>query len=494
LFFSEVSLGMQNDGFFRRANTDTNANKLFGQVMAHLFDSTRRIRELNYPWQPKQESSLFQLDTLKLTCNAALREFHMPAMGSAMAVNQTTKNMIVLLSLPTPPDRTASANWWKWIGYGVFSKRARAYSSLESLSLVNIRSLSSADMKSFAALISSEHPEEDLFSSGRGQIDERDATLKANTPIRWCDDDDSTLSFPAAIRHVRTFSDDGSSEWVNVIVPGFGKCQVQRQELDFSEVETINTPTKLISLTLSFEKIERTISDGLPEFLSTVGRHLLSLTLDLPDLSLEEREIIARCPNLETLSICGQAGNLQYHLADIGNCDGLTEAEPIGKISVPTLAGDLSDVDNPLVKCIRQVRVFPSLHLQTFASEMKALVRMLKKNRTLEYIEVVGFEQLEPHIGDLRKQHNKRVERSIPLPIENKTAFLSVMSSTSEHTKEVKKTKRVSSSQSSLKKLDHHVLAEIFGFASTPVRREVFFHWENDDMEGAEEVLTALFG
>ncbi|KAF4031273.1 hypothetical protein GN244_ATG16917 [Phytophthora infestans] len=38
----------------------------------------------------------------------------------------------------------------------------------------------------------------------------------------------------------RIFGDDGSSEWVNVLVPGHGRCYVQRTELELQDTSAVS--------------------------------------------------------------------------------------------------------------------------------------------------------------------------------------------------------------------------------------------------------------
>lgn len=272
-------------------------------------------------------------------------------------------------------------------------------------------------------------------------------------------------TFPTPVQPVRIFSDDGSSEWVDVIVPGFGRCQVQRDELQFNEASTVETSSSgLTSLTLSFEKLEWTFSDGLPDFFSAVGPSLKSLTLDVPNLELNEREIIELCPNLDKLSLCARVVDIQFYLSDYHPNDESSGDRSIDCHSVKTLSRDLSNMRNPLVKTVCQLRVYPSLSPSSFASEMKYLERMLKMNRSLEYLEVVALEEHQQFIEDLRKQHLRRVNRSLKLSTEKKIAFLNVLSSKRKATEGTKKSKSETlSSRSALCKIDRHVPSLFLG-------------------------------
>lgn len=97
------------------------------------------------------------------------------------------------------------------------------------------------------AIIESDHPEELLCGLPRGVKEERDAMLTSGAPVRWQFDENGQpvtssrpLTFPSPIskkKFVLDFSDDGESRWVDVMVPGLGRCQVQRDDLVFYEAQ-----------------------------------------------------------------------------------------------------------------------------------------------------------------------------------------------------------------------------------------------------------------
>lgn len=93
---------------------------------------------------------------------------------------------------------------------------------------------------------------------------------------------------------MKTFSDDGTSEWVNAIVPDFGRCQVRREDLVFTDEESGGgacTPG-LISLTIEFNEDEIAVSDGLPRLIEAVGPLLQSLTIAYATIELDVNETV----------------------------------------------------------------------------------------------------------------------------------------------------------------------------------------------------------
>ncbi|ETM53729.1 hypothetical protein L914_02821 [Phytophthora nicotianae] len=79
------------------------------------------------------------------------------------------------------------------------------------------------DIEAFHAILTSEHPEEELFRLPRGLVDEQDAILTPNAPIRWGSDDDNQsqlLTTSSSTPYVPTINDDGASEWLTMLLPG----------------------------------------------------------------------------------------------------------------------------------------------------------------------------------------------------------------------------------------------------------------------------------
>ncbi|KAG6942196.1 hypothetical protein JG688_00018262, partial [Phytophthora aleatoria] len=68
------------------------------------------------------------------------------------------------------------------------------------------------------------------------------ATLVAGARARWEFDGHAqpqqgsrVLILDSPVTSVRTFSDDGASKWMDSLVPGYGRCQVQRKDLMVSQ-------------------------------------------------------------------------------------------------------------------------------------------------------------------------------------------------------------------------------------------------------------------
>lgn len=82
----------------------------------------------------------------------------------------------------------------------------------------------------------------------------------------------SGTSFPTVLRSLRSFSDDGNSELVNVLGPGYGHCLVQRADLVFDEFNSEEGSLRgVTTLSIGFDKDRRSIATGLPRFIEAVG-------------------------------------------------------------------------------------------------------------------------------------------------------------------------------------------------------------------------------
>ncbi|KAG2784946.1 hypothetical protein Pcac1_g5642 [Phytophthora cactorum] len=307
-------------------DNELESKKALGQLFTGLFNRTRRTRRTRKLVTLRQRSVLdmytskpdpFQLDQLQLFCISTMPASDFVALASAMAVNRTVKKLGIQLSLQGRAQIT-TRYWWKCLAYALFSERARTFSSLESVE-IKLDVMSVADMERFAEILTSDHPEEELLGFSRGAMEEWIATLKSGASIRWQFNyrgepvsDCEPMSCMSPISFVRTFSDDGVSEWVNVLIPGYGHCQVQRKNLEFYEPSGANSGHHLSKLKL--EIIEAWRVDGLSQFLAAIGAPLKSLTLKVRLLQLDVNSILQSCPNLVELSLSTDMVDIQLSL------------------------------------------------------------------------------------------------------------------------------------------------------------------------------------
>ncbi|EGZ08206.1 hypothetical protein PHYSODRAFT_306229 [Phytophthora sojae] len=291
----------------------------YGQLLSSVFSSTRRPPDTAYTnhrfgvgLTDIYDTSPLQLGEIDKLCGSDLLLRDVGALCSTVVQTQMTRQLSLDLSTERG-DHGNNSKWWVWLAYALFSNRARALSSVESVDLI-ISSMTVSDMSAFTFILASDHPEEDLFDSTPGPAKARDATLKGGSRIRCVlgDLSDSTnvrtITVDDPVPFIRTFSDDGKSTRVDAIVPGYGRCLVRRRDLVCddeisSRDNTVDSGGGVTSLRLRFDKNPLLVTDGLTLFFGAIGSSLKRLMLDAPrdDLS----SIIKCCASLEELSLSG---------------------------------------------------------------------------------------------------------------------------------------------------------------------------------------------
>lgn len=352
------------------AGSEWDGRSAFGKLMRRVFDSTRRTLELgnaDYYLQvgsADRDSDFRQFGKLTLECDdEVLGRSEFEAMCSAMVVAQTTKALTLLLEVD-PVDQGVSGHWWKWLAYALFSRRVRSCSSITHLTLDSVGRLSTQDAEIFTAMLSLDHPEEALFSIPLGLVEECDAILRERAPIQWkFDDAGRTLGdyrpfeCVSPIKHVRTFSDDGQSEWVNALVPGYGRCQVKRSDLTFDcDSSAVCLGAEITSLSIRFT-LDSEIVDGLPQLMAAVGSSLTSLSLDGPRELLGDALFLGCCPNLLELSLRGYMVETQLNFHEYQKSNNGLPSIICNWHDVVPLSTALMEAENPLTRCLRQLRV-----------------------------------------------------------------------------------------------------------------------------------------
>ncbi|EGZ08236.1 hypothetical protein PHYSODRAFT_436981, partial [Phytophthora sojae] len=444
----------------------------YGRLLSSVFSSTRRPPEIaNTSYHPAfSDRPPLQLGEIDFLCASTLRVHDIGAMCSAVAQTQMTRKLTLRLCMDIR-EQERNRKCWKWLAYALFSKRAQAFSSVESLAFAGIRSMSRSDMQAFTSMLTFDNPEEDLFGSPPGPVQARDATLSGDSRIRCVLDDlngstnTKAITFDVPVPFIRTFSDDGKSTWVDAIVPGYGRCRVQRRDLVFGDVISSNGDVVgrgITSLNLRFYKDAPSVTDGLVLFFGAVGSSLKRLALDAPRDELSS--ILQCCPSLEELVLTGGVVDAQLPFL---RCLPFL-AQPFHGLNfdwdeITTLSEQLSDVHNPLTTCFD--------HANLIERRLSALLRMLSVNKSLEYLEVVVPPGYERYGDEFYEHHQGPICRPLnPLSAAAKLAFLSVLQSLSPAKKRPAAAERP---QSLRWRMDRHVISEIFTFAADPVLRQV---------------------
>lgn len=177
VWFSQLTLSGESAEFL--IGDACRARDEFRQLMAAAFDSTRRspARSTSRYYFDRGEyirdGSPLQVNRVDLKTYTSMRTEDLGAMMSAVVINQTTKKITMRAE-----KRTISGeDKWMWLAYGLFSKRARAFSALEVFYLNQIDSLDASEVKALSDVMHSDHPEEVLCGTPPGVVEDRNATL-----------------------------------------------------------------------------------------------------------------------------------------------------------------------------------------------------------------------------------------------------------------------------------------------------------------------------
>lgn len=143
----------------------------------------------------------------------------------------------------------------------------------------------------------------------------------------------------------------------------------------------------------------------------------------------------------------------------------------------------LSNANNDLVRCVRQLRVQLAIPKGALGyvsgshkGKLNAVLRMLKTNQYLERIHLIVPIKYENYRKPFSQHHLTPTTQASPLDLNVKLAFLSATVSRKKPTTAIgNKTRRQAHSGYQLDKLDVLVFSKIFGFAAPPVLRQVVF-------------------
>ncbi|RLN52366.1 hypothetical protein BBJ29_009231 [Phytophthora kernoviae] len=215
------------------------ARKTVGQLVWGLFGGTKRLEAT-----AKEEWGGVDFETTTMTgplastyghpnqlalspvhfdCEA-MQNWVFERVCSAVAVNQTTKNLSLALELNDGDDDDdgdwALCRWrWEWIIFACFSEKARLHSRLESLTLRNAVITVEA-VEAMAAILASDAPEEALLGCMCCSFDgSTDICIKANSPIKLrpmhADEAySSTFTVEKELSGVRLLSDPAERDWL----------------------------------------------------------------------------------------------------------------------------------------------------------------------------------------------------------------------------------------------------------------------------------------
>ncbi|KAG1702321.1 hypothetical protein DVH05_010110 [Phytophthora capsici] len=471
VWFSHLTLRL---GF---GNEDARERKeISGRLLASVFGNARRMNEsLMQFWEQDNDSSIIrqQVDRLSIETFQQCRN-DMEAICSAAIQSQTVRE----LELTYTTDLRDSVHWWQWIAYAFFSKRARTISSLERLALTGLSRMTTTEIKAFCGILTSENPEEELIARSFAHTGLQEATLAANSPIRWDTDgvlQPDVIQFPSPIPFLWIITTTEQTEWVDALVPGYGRCQVLSRNLI---LEVFNDPVNrtiqgnaLTALEVHFDYYTnpRDLS-GLPLFFAAIGSNLKMLKIDANNEDVDIGMVLERCPNLETLWFTKNLSTATFSFSEYRAAGSPVPAFPFRLDDIFALTEELINSDGDLTRCLKRLSIFPCYPY--YLDKLDALLKMLENNRRLEYFDI-KLDRTESYVEKFKKFHLQPIDRSAKLETPSKVAFLSVLSTPS--IPQIKKRQcQTRDKRRNWELFDANVVTKIFQFAAAPLLRKVY--------------------
>ncbi|OWZ22696.1 hypothetical protein PHMEG_0002548 [Phytophthora megakarya] len=387
---------------------DANNVRLRKLFMKVTLDCTRRYKEIGSDQVNYRKLRRQQHDRISLWLTFT-RPRNVEALSSVMMQSQVAREV----SLGDMTDVNGSITWWKWLTYALFFRRARTCLSFESIPLTtcSIKNMSTEDIEAFSRVLVSKHSKEELFKSTCDLVDEQDATLKANTAVRWEFDErnepvlnSQVVAFPSATSHARTFNDNGESECVNAIIPGYGRCQVQRGNLVFQESRNQRSFSPLESLKLGFGGFDVPVPNS-------------------AGMDMDVNMVLERYPNLQTLFLRSYQIHPKFNFAEYQASRPPTPRISFISDSIFALTQELSNTDSEFTKCMERLEIRQHIdsddQIQRLNNECMAILRMLEKiigwNICCYCTPGSTIDRTQSILSDIptRKRHTSQLQRHI---------------------------------------------------------------------------------
>ncbi|ETO73154.1 hypothetical protein F444_10877 [Phytophthora nicotianae P1976] len=476
------------------------ARKVVGKLLASLFGGApagQRVNGANVLTISRVKTSGFpsqiELSSMNFYCEPN-RPWFFERFCSAAVVNQTSTHVSIVMQIAIFPLQLPEEDpelvarvypWrWQWVCYGFFSKRARQLSRLERLTLQNVR-VCTEDVEAMRVVMLSECPEEELLGIGQSQ-EPRDVTIKPKASLRLqpmgADEklgSNASFSVSREIRGVKILSNTTDKGWVDVLVPGFGKCQTRKSNLVQIDDTTAKT-TEGLSLVLTL--VEDPDDELMCEFFGFIGGSLQDLTIRVSNFRTAMLErITAKCPRVKEIAVCTPNIEARFHVRDsrLQHPIVVHPTAPPSFENTVNLIRSFAMKDRSFARSLRRlrVRILRNYGDASTTPPLKecctALLNVLEVNRTVEYLDVVtSTTQRALAVLFDKYEHEKLPVAQDELPVESKLALLSIMPL---HDRQDGSEPKRSRRSCCLVDLDRNSVSLIFAFVATPVTRKVVF-------------------
>ncbi|KAF4143502.1 hypothetical protein GN958_ATG07235 [Phytophthora infestans] len=333
---------------------------------------------------------------------------------------------LVLESVFTQDARERRALKWKWLAYALFTP-TRYKTSVKKLAITESQLLVD-DVVAISSLVSTCNPAQELFDplwaeheasqrvkqSNKSQDNDQPkwetskleemVQLKKDTVVYLeplCTQEEWLQSSVVLEQDAEFALMSANDEWLEVLVPGYGKCWVDPRvahDRYVSNSESYNW-RGITDLSLVTQVAKSSTDKVLIQFFQLIGHDLVNLVLHT-NLLREQGlgSILRSCPNLKRLELNGAQVEDMFvftHGYDVGYCQ--LEALAIERYrvrprSLKEFAKVLSDADREAARhirelCIGKVRLQDiDVAIAEYETMIEAFARMLDTNRTLEVL------------------------------------------------------------------------------------------------------------
>ncbi|KUF97018.1 DNA topoisomerase 3-alpha [Phytophthora nicotianae] len=265
---------------------------------------------------------------------------------------------------------------------------------------------------------------------------------------------------------------DASSteEWVEILVPGYGKCWVDPDAAHDRYLSDLNSYnwTGITDLKLVTQVAKSSTDKVFTQFFQLVGHDLVNLVLHTNLLREQGLGAILRsCPNLKSLELNGAQVHDMFaftHGYDVGYCQikALSiEHFRVSPSSLKEFAKVLSDPDREAARhicklCIGKLRIQDiDVAVADYEAMIETFVRMLDTNTTLEYLKLYIEGDFYTRFARSFSAHDGEQLPPEELSSTRKLAFISIVHSGKS------------------KRLENRLVRLIFRYAARRVTREV---------------------
>ncbi|KAG3181950.1 hypothetical protein PC128_g14873 [Phytophthora cactorum] len=378
---------------------------------------------------------------------------------------------LVLESVFAQDAREPRALKWKWLAYALLTPNSER-SSVKKVVITEPQLLAD-DVAAIASIVNACKPAQELLdplwalheASQRVKQSEKDeekdqpewetskaeemVRLKKNTVVYLeplCSQDEWMQS-SVVLQHGADFAimnTSSTDEWVEVLVPGYGKCWVDPDVAhDRYQFDSHSYDWKGITdLSLATQVANSFTDKVLTQLFQLIGHDLINLVLHTNFLREQGLGSILRsCPNLKRLELNGAQVEDMFaftHGYDVGYCqiESLSiEHFRVSPASLKEFAKVLSDPDRETARHIRKLCV-GKLRIQDidvamaeYEAMLETLVRMLDTNTTLEHLKLYIRGDFYTRFVKSFSAYNGEQLPPEKLPLTRKLAFISVLHS-----------------------------------------------------------------